>query len=113
MRAALALIREADPDLEVDGEMHADQALSEALRLRNAPSTTLTGTANLLVMPTLDAANISFNLVKAAAEGLQLGPMLLGMSKPIHVLVQSTTARGILNLTAVAAQQASYGATTP
>ena len=111
MRAALALIREADPELEVDGEMHADQALSEALRLRNAPSSTLTGTANLLVMPSLDAANISFNLVKAAAEGLQLGPMLLGMSKPIHVLVQSTTARGILNLTAVAAQQASYATT--
>ena len=106
MRAALALIRAATPDFEVDGEMHADQALSEALRLRNAPNTTLTGTANLLVMPSLDAANISFNLVKAAAEGLQLGPMLLGMAQPIHVLVQSTTARGILNLTAVAAQQA-------
>ena len=108
MRAALALIRAANPDFEVDGEMHADQALSETLRLRNAPSTTLTGTANLLVMPSLDAANISFNLVKAAAEGLQLGPMLLGMAKPIHVLVQSTTARGILNLTAVAAQQAAH-----
>ena len=106
MRAALALIRAENPDFEVDGEMQADQALSEALRLRNAPSSTLTGTANLLVMPTLEAANISFNLLKAAAEGLQLGPMLLGMSKPIHVLVQSVTARGILNLTAVAAQQA-------
>ncbi len=105
MRAARALIRASTPDFEVDGEMHADQALSEALRLRNAPSTTLSGTANLLVMPSLDAANISFNLVKAAAEGLQLGPMLLGMAKTIHVLVQSTTARGILNLTAVAAQQ--------
>ena len=108
MRAALALIRASKPDFEVDGEMHADQALSEVLRFRNAPSTTLSGTANLLVMPTLDAANISFNLVKAAAEGLQLGPMLLGMARPIHVLVQSTTARGILNLTAVAAQQAAH-----
>ena len=66
----------------------------------------LTDTANLLVMPTLDAANISFNLLKAAADGLQIGPILLGMSKPIHVLVPSVTARGIVNLTALAAHQA-------
>ncbi len=106
MRRALQLIRAAAPDFEVDGEMHADAALSEPLRLRAMPNTTLSGTANLLVMPSLDAANISFNLLKAAAEGLQLGPMLLGMSRPIHVLVQSVTARGIANLTAVASLQA-------
>ena len=106
MRHALALIRAAAPDLEIDGEMHADLALSEALRHRALPDTRLTGTANLLVMPSLDAANISFNLLKAAGEGLQLGPMLLGMAKPIHVLVQTVTARGIANMTVFAARQA-------
>ncbi len=106
MRHALALIREAAPELEVDGEMHADLALSETLRYRAVPDPGFSGTANLLVMPSLDAANISFNLLKAAGEGLQLGPMLLGMSKPIHVLVQTVTARGIANMTAVVARQA-------
>src|SRR3712207_9068892 len=66
----------------------------------------LTDTANLLVFPDLDSANIAFNLVKAAADGLQLGPVLLGMNKPVHVLVPSVTARGIVNLTALAAHQA-------
>jgi malate dehydrogenase (oxaloacetate-decarboxylating)(NADP+) len=70
------------------------------------PSSTLIGTANLLVMPSLDAANIAFNLLKAAAEGLPVGPMLLGMSRPVHVLVPSVTARGILNLSVLAAQSA-------
>ncbi len=106
MRHALALLRERAPDLEVDGEMHADLALSEALRHRAVPDARFSGNANLLVMPSLDAANISFNLLKAAGEGLQLGPMLLGMSKPIHVLVQTVTARGIANMTAVVARQA-------
>ena len=110
MRHALALLRERAPDLEVDGEMHADLALSEALRHRAVPDTRFSGTANLLVMPSLDAANISFNLLKAAGEGLQLGPMLLGMSKPIHVLVQTVTARGIANMTAVVARQPAAGA---
>ena len=105
MRHALALIRRAAPDLEVDGEMHADLALSEALRQRAVPDARFSGNANLLVMPSLDAANISFNLLRAAGEGLQLGPMLLGMSKPIHVLVQTVTARGIANMTAVVARQ--------
>ncbi len=100
MRRALALIRQAAPDLEVDGEMQADTALSEALRTRTVPDSTLTGSANLLIMPTLDAANISYSLLKAAAEGLQVGPILLGVSRPVHVLTQSVTARGIANLTA-------------
>ncbi len=103
MRAALALIRERAPELEIDGEMHADAALSEATRERAVPDGKLSGTANLLIMPTLDAANISFNLVKAAADALPIGPMLLGMSKPIHVLSPSVTARGIVNLSALAA----------
>jgi malate dehydrogenase (oxaloacetate-decarboxylating)(NADP+) len=103
MRQALALIRAQAPELEVDGEMHADAALSQAIRDRAVPDSPLHGTANLLVMPTLDAANIAFNLLKAAAEGLPVGPLLLGMAKPIHVLVPSVTARGILNISALAA----------
>jgi malate dehydrogenase (oxaloacetate-decarboxylating)(NADP+) len=102
MRDALALIRARAPTLEVDGEMHADAALIPAIRDRAVPDSRLEGVANLLVMPGVDAANIAFNLVKAAADGLQLGPILLGMAKPIHVLVPSVTARGIVNLTAVA-----------
>ena len=106
MRAALGLIHAADPDLEIDGEMHADAALSQAIRDKAVPNSQLHGTANLLVMPSLDAANIAFNLVKAAADGLPLGPLLLGMSKPVHVVVQSVTARGIVNISAVAALEA-------
>ena len=106
MRHALALIRARDPGLEIDGEMHADAALSEALRDRAVPDSTLGGTANLLVFPTLDAANIGFNLLKAAADGLPVGPLLLGLSKPIHILVPSVTARGIVNISAIAATAA-------
>jgi malate dehydrogenase (oxaloacetate-decarboxylating)(NADP+) len=86
--------------------MHADAALSEAIRQRVMPDSTLQGTANLLIMPNLDAANIAFNLLKAGADGLPVGPILLGMSKPIHVLVPSATARGIVNLSALASIEA-------
>jgi malate dehydrogenase (oxaloacetate-decarboxylating)(NADP+) len=106
MRHALELIRARAPDLEIDGEMHGDAALSEAIRDRAVPDSRLAGTANLLIMPSLDAANIAYNLLKAAADALPVGPVLLGMCKPIHVVVQSVTARGILNLSAVAARQA-------
>ena len=105
MRHALSLIRAAAPDLEVDGEMQTDTALSEALRLRTVPDSRLTGSANLLIMPSLDAANIGFSLLKAAAEGLQVGPILLGVSRPVHVLTQSVTARGIANLSAFISAQ--------
>ena len=106
MRDALRLLRARSPDFEVDGEMHADAALVQAIRDRAVADSPLTDAANLLVMPTLDAANISFNLLKAAGEGVRLGPMLLGMARPIHVLVPSVTARGIVNMTALAAAQA-------
>ncbi len=106
MREALKLIQARDPALEVDGEMHADAALVPAIRDRAVPDGKLTGAANLLVMPGIDAANIAFNLAKAATDGLQLGPLLLGMKKPVHVLVPSVTARGILNLTALAVAEA-------
>ena len=109
MRRALALVREQAPELEVDGEMHADAALVEAIRDRAVADSRLSGTANLLVMPTLDAANIAFTLLKAASDGLPVGPMMLGMSKPIHVLVPSVTARGIVNLSALAAVGAGVG----
>jgi malate dehydrogenase (oxaloacetate-decarboxylating)(NADP+) len=113
MRAALALLRQRAPELEVDGEMHADAALSQAIRDRTVPDSRLQGTANLLVMPGLDAANIAFTLLKAAADALPVGPLLLGMSRPIHVVSPSVTARGILNISAVAARQAHMGRGTP
>ncbi|TQF80805.1 NADP-dependent malic enzyme [Elioraea sp. Yellowstone] len=106
MRAALALIAARFPDLEVEGEMHADAALSEAIRLRIFPRSRLRGVANLLIMPSLDAANIAFELVKAAADGLPVGPMLLGMNRPVHILNPTVTARGILNVTALAVREA-------
>ena len=100
------MVRARAPKLEVDGEMHADAALSEALRARLISSSPLTGSANLLIMPNLDAGNIALTLLSAATEALLVGPMLLGMSKPIHVLVPSVTARGIVNMTALAAASA-------
>jgi malate dehydrogenase (oxaloacetate-decarboxylating)(NADP+) len=106
MRAALALIRAQTPDLEVDGEMHADAALSEALRARMVSNSPLTGSANLLVMPSLDAANIALTLLAGATEGLLVGPLLLGVARPVHVMVPSVTARGIVNMTAMAVAQA-------
>ena len=110
MRQALALIRARNPELEVDGEMHADAALIEHLRDRAVPDSRLAGMANLLVMPGLDAANISFNLLKAGADGLAIAPLLLGMSQPAHVLVPSVTARGIVNVSAVVAMDAALRA---
>jgi malate dehydrogenase (oxaloacetate-decarboxylating)(NADP+) len=86
--------------------MHADAALSAAIRDKAVPNSQLSGTANLLIMPGLDAANIAFNLLKAAADGLPVGPLLLGMEKPIHVVVPSVTARGIVNISAVATLEA-------
>src|SRR5215475_6939761 len=106
MRKALALLREARPDFELDGEMHADAALSETFRARIVSNSPLTGSANLLVMPTLDAANIALTLLSAATEALLVGPLLLGVSKPVHVMVPSVTARGIVNMTALAVAQA-------
>ncbi len=106
MRAALGMIRARAPELEIDGEMHADAALDPIIRNRAVPDSALDGQANLLIMPSLDAANIAFNLLKSAVDGLPVGPLLLGMAKPIHVLVPSVTARGIVNISAVAALEA-------
>jgi malate dehydrogenase (oxaloacetate-decarboxylating)(NADP+) len=110
MRRALRLIQAQDPELEVDGEMHADAALVEQIRNQALPDSTLKGVANLLIFPNIDAANISFNLVKAVGEAVTVGPMLLGLAKPLHIAVPSTTARGIINLSAVAAMEAAIAA---
>jgi malate dehydrogenase (oxaloacetate-decarboxylating)(NADP+) len=110
MREALRLVRQDAPELEIDGEMHADAALIPALRDLMVTSTPLKGGANLLVMPTLDAANIAVTLLAAATNALPVGPLLLGMSKPIHVLTASATARGIVNMTALAASGHAPGA---
>ena len=102
LQEALRLICKAAPDLQVDGEMHADAALSEELRQQSFPNSRLKGRANLLVMPTLDAANIAFNLLKAAADGLSVGPILMGPALPVHILNRSVTVRGIVNMSALA-----------
>jgi malate dehydrogenase (oxaloacetate-decarboxylating)(NADP+) len=103
MQAALALINVQEPGLEVEGEMQGDAALSEDIRNVVFPNSRLKGDANLLIMPSLDAANISFNLLKVAAgSGLTLGPMLLGVAKPVHILTASATVRRIVNMTALA-----------
>jgi malate dehydrogenase (oxaloacetate-decarboxylating)(NADP+) len=86
--------------------MHADAALSGSLRARVVSNSPLTGSANLLVMPTLDSANIALTLLSAATEALLVGPLLLGVAKPVHVMVPSVTARGIVNMTALAVAQA-------
>ncbi len=102
MREALALIQARAPELEIDGEMHGDAALSEEVRRAAFPHSRLKGEANLLLMPTVDAANIAFNLLKTAAgDGIALGPILLGSAKPVHILTPSATVRRIVNMTAL------------
>jgi len=102
MQQALAILAERAPELEVEGEMHGDAALSDDLRRKVFPSSRLRGEANLLVMPTLDAANISFNLLKiASAENVTIGPILLGAARPVHILTPSATVRRIVNMTAL------------
>lgn len=102
MRKALGIIRDLAPDLEIDGEMHGDAALDFKMLTKRVPDTTLTGDANLLVLPNLDAANISYNLLKTTAgNGIAVGPILLGCDKPVHILTQSATVRRIVNMTAL------------
>lgn len=103
MQDALQKIIKADPNLEVDGEMHADTALNPNIRRQLFPNSRLEGKANLLVMPTLDAANIAINMVKTLADAQPIGPILLGLKEAVHILTPSVTVRGVLNMTAVAA----------
>ena len=103
MREVLAILREVAPNLEVDGEMHGDSALSDKIRMSMLKDTTLRSEANLLVMPNLDAANISYNLLKqSAGEGIAIGPILLGAAKSVHILTPSATVRRIVNLATLA-----------
>ena len=103
MRQALKLIRERAPGLEIDGEMHGDAALDAETRRAVMPHSTLKGEANLLVLPNLDSANISYNLLKTGAgHNVAVGPILLGAARPVHILTPSATVRRIVNMTALA-----------
>jgi len=106
MRKVYQILRERYPRLEMDGEMQADTAWDEALRQRMFPHTTLTGRANLLVLPNLDAANIAYNMVRVMTDGVAIGPILMGVDKPAHILTPASTARRVVNMTAVAAVDA-------
>jgi malate dehydrogenase (oxaloacetate-decarboxylating)(NADP+) len=107
MQEALALIREQAPELEVDGEMHGDCALDEKLRLKILPSSTLKGSANLLVCPNVDSGNIAYNLLKTVSGGsVAVGPFLLGANAPVHILTTSATVRRIVNMTALTVVEA-------
>lgn len=111
MAEALEIVRTKNPDLEIDGEMHADAALSQRIRLEACPESTLKGSANLLIMPNLESGNISYNLLKmTSGNGITMGPILLGARKPVHIMTTSSTTRRIVNLSALAvidAQKAS------
>ena len=103
MRQTLELLRVQAPWLEVDGEMHGDVALDGKARAALMPHSSLAGDANLLVMPNIDAANISYNLLKmTSGEGVTIGPILLGMARPVHVLTSTATVRRLINMTALA-----------
>ncbi|QCI97958.1 NADP-dependent malic enzyme [Agrobacterium larrymoorei] len=107
MRRALQIVRNAAPELEIDGEMQGGSALSEILRKRAMPNSALSGEANLLVFPNLDAANISLGVVRTMTEGLHVGPILLGTALPAHILSPTVTSRGVVNMAALAVVQAS------
>jgi len=110
MRDALAIIRRVAPDLEVEGEMHPDIAIDALAREQIFPNSMLSGEANLLIMPTLDAGNIAFNLVKKLANGISVGPILLGVAQPAHILSATVTVRGTLNMSALAVVDAQVAA---
>ncbi len=109
MREARLLIQARQPDLVVEGEMHADTAISEELRKKVLPDSVLRGQANLLVMPNIDAAHIAYGLLKTLGGGISVGPILLGARKPVHILTPSTSVRSIFNMTAVAVADAHNG----
>ncbi len=108
MRKALELIRKLLPRLEIDGEMHADAAISNEIRQRVMPGSRLNGRANLLVMPTLDAANIAYNLVRVIGDNVTVGPILLGVNAPAHILTPTATVRRIVNMTALTVVDAQH-----
>jgi malate dehydrogenase (oxaloacetate-decarboxylating)(NADP+) len=109
MREALAIFWKLAPDIEAEGEMQADAAVSARLRNELFPHSKLTGDVNLLIMPTLDAANICFNAVKSMTSAISIGPILLGAALPVHVLTPAASVRGLVNMTAVAVVGANEG----
>lgn len=102
LKEALALVKKSAPSLEIDGEMHTDAALSEELRRRVLPDSTLGGTANFLVVPNVDAGHIAYNVMKMVGGGVSVGPILMGAAYPCHVLTNSITVRGVVNMAAFA-----------
>ncbi len=112
MREALALIRKAAPELEVEGEMQADAAVVPEIREHLFPNANFSEPANLLVFPDLDSANISFNLVRSLTDGVVIGPILMGAAKPVHILTPSATVRRLVNMTAIACVDAQIHALT-
>ena len=106
MRKVRELLLKRKPDLNVDGEMQGDTAWDEVLRNRIMPGSTLSGRANLFVLPNLDAANIAYNMVRVVTDGVAIGPILMGISKPVHILTTSATPRRVINMTAIAAVDA-------
>jgi malate dehydrogenase (oxaloacetate-decarboxylating)(NADP+) len=107
MRAALELVRAQAPQLEIDGEMHADSAVDDAMRRALMPFSTLTRAANLIVCPNIESANIAYNLLKATAgNNIAIGPILLGVARPVNILTASATVRRIVNMTALTVVEA-------
>jgi malate dehydrogenase (oxaloacetate-decarboxylating)(NADP+) len=106
MRRATALLKEKHPEIEADGEMQGDTALSAAARKLVLPHSNLEGDANILIMPNLDTANVAYQMIKTLADALPVGPILIGPARPAHILTPGVTARGVLNMTAVAAVEA-------
>jgi malate dehydrogenase (oxaloacetate-decarboxylating)(NADP+) len=106
MRRAYEIIRARAPKLEIDGEMMADTAWDDGLRKRMFPNTTLSGRANLFVMPNLDAANITYNMVRVMTDGVAIGPILMGLNRPAHILTPASSPRRVVNMTAIAAVEA-------
>ena len=106
MRKVYQLLKAAMPKLEMDGEMQADTAWDDALRQRMFPHTTLSGRANLYVLPNLDAANITYNMVRVMTDGVAIGPILMGLDKPAHILTPASTSRRVVNMTAIVAVDA-------
>jgi malate dehydrogenase (oxaloacetate-decarboxylating)(NADP+) len=106
MRQVREQLLKRNPRLNVDGEMQGDTAWDEALREKLLPNSTLKGRANLFVLPNLEAANIAYNLVRVFTNGVAIGPILMGISKPVHILTSSASSRRVLNMTAIAAVDA-------
>jgi malate dehydrogenase (oxaloacetate-decarboxylating)(NADP+) len=110
MRDVLGTLMDWSPELEVEGEMHADAAISPFIREEIFPRSRLNGAANLLIAPGLDAANIAFNLLKVVSGSVAIGPILLGAARPVHIVTPSITVRGLLNMSAVAVVDAARAA---